>query len=74
MTPSFFPILHLSPDVCSLRLDFESFTLAGPSVTDTVNFATNHEAFGGLCDQDLFTVDGTGGTAIPLIWLNISRP
>lgn len=57
----------MTADICSLRLDFESFTLAGPSVTDTEDPAALHEPFGGVCDQDIFTVDATGGLAIPLI-------
>ncbi len=41
------------PDICSLRLDFESFSLAGPSTgTDTeLEFLLAHEFQGGLCDQ-----------------------
>ncbi len=43
----------LPADICSLRLDFESFSLAGPSTgTDTeLEFLLAHEFQGGLCDQ-----------------------
>jgi len=57
---------HFS-DICSLRLDFESFQLAGPSVTDTEDPVKLSEPFGGVCDTDVFTVDAVGSAAIPLI-------
>jgi hypothetical protein len=44
-TKNFVTVKKTFADVCYLRLDFESFTLAGPSVTT--------ETSGGLCTDTL---------------------
>ena len=46
------------PDVCAVRLDFETFTTAGPSSTAETN--------GGEC-TDSFVVTGTSGLTSPTI-------
>ncbi len=46
----------LSPDVCSLRLDFETFTISGPLGV--------LEVAGGACAIDSFTVAGASPTPV----------
>ena len=53
-----YTIEKCSPDVCAVRLDFETFTTAGPSATDETN--------GGAC-TDSFVVTGTSGLTTPTI-------
>ena len=53
-----FTINKCSSNVCSVRLDFESFTIEGPSAT--------LETDGGAC-TDSFVAMGTSGTSTPVI-------
>ena len=53
-----YTINKCSSDVCSVRLDFESFTIEGPA--DTI------ETGGGAC-MDSFQATGTSGIATPII-------
>ena len=53
-----YTINKCSCDVCSVRLDFETFTTAGPTATTEVN--------GGAC-TDSFVVTGTSGLSSPVI-------
>eukprot|EP00095_Tigriopus_kingsejongensis_P006832 maker-scaffold82_size396747-snap-gene-2.33 protein:Tk06832 transcript:maker-scaffold82_size396747-snap-gene-2.33-mRNA-1 annotation:"hypothetical protein SINV_00302" len=57
-------------DICQLRLDFESFSIAGPPlVPDSELDSTDiHEVNGGECLIDVFTVEGLStGAVIPEI-------
>ena len=47
-----------SSDVCSVRLDFETFQIMGPTLTT--------EAAGGAC-VDSFVASGTSGATTPVI-------
>ena len=53
-----YTINKCSSDVCSVRLDFETFTTRGPAGTE--------ETDGGVC-TDSFQVTGTSGQATPII-------
>lgn len=53
-----YTINKCSCDVCSVRLDFETFTTAGPALTTEVT--------GGVC-VDSFVVSGTSGLSSPVI-------
>ena len=53
-----YTINKCSTDVCAVRLDFETFTTAGPSATD--------ETTGGVC-TDSFVATGTSGYSTPVI-------
>ena len=53
-----YTINKCSASVCAVRLDFETFTTAGPALTTEVN--------GGVC-VDSFEVSGTSGLKTPVI-------
>ena len=53
-----YTINKCSSDVCSVRLDFETFQIAGPALTT--------EAAGGAC-VDSFVAKGTSGAETPVI-------
>ena len=53
-----YTINKCSSEVCQVRLDFETFNIAGPAATT--------EATGGLC-VDSFVVTGTSGLSTPVI-------
>ena len=53
-----YTVSKCTPDVCSLRLDFETFTILGPG--STLEDASH------TC-QDSFTVTGTSGQSTPVI-------
>jgi len=53
-----YTINKCSCDVCSVRLDFETFTTAGPALSTEVS--------GGVC-VDSFVVSGTSGLSSPVI-------
>ena len=53
-----YTINKCSSDVCSVRLDFESFTTVGPADTQ--------ELLGGVC-MDTFTATGSSGQTTPVI-------
>ena len=53
-----YTINKCSSDVCAVRLDFETFTTAGP--------ATTEEPTGGVCTDSL-VVSGTSGLSTPVI-------
>ena len=53
-----YTINKCSSDVCSVRLDFETFAISGPAVTT--------EATGGTC-TDSFVASGTSGITSPVI-------
>ena len=57
-TSLMYRINKCSANVCSVRLDFETFTIEGPSLTT--------EATGGVC-TDSFQVTGTSGGSSPVI-------
>ena len=53
-----YTINKCSNDVCSVRLDFETFATQGPALTD--------ESVGGTC-TDSFVASGTSGITSPVI-------
>ncbi|TRY62212.1 hypothetical protein TCAL_13666 [Tigriopus californicus] len=66
--PCTFTICKCSSNICRIRLDFASFSIAGPAVgTTSATAGQNQGGAIGDCVTDSFSVTSPGNTASPVI-------